>query len=184
MVPSCSICTHPSSTEINEAILRGDANRRIASLHGVTEAAVRRHKRHLPADIAKARRAAEVASADKLLNRVQAAEGRAERLYSAAEQILQRALEEDSPRNALAAIKVATGIMAEARQYLELRGELTGELGAARGGSSEPGNRPNVTIVFPTLSAEDLKAIENAKVIDLPTAQRRLLTRPSDGKPL
>jgi hypothetical protein len=179
MVPSCSICTHPSSTEINEAILRGDANRRIASLHGVTEAAVRRHKRHLPADIAKARRAAEVASADKLLNRVQA-----ERLYSAAEQILQRALEEDSPRNALAAIKVATGIMAEARQYLELRGELTGELGAARGGSSEPGNRPNVTIVFPTLSAEDLKAIENAKVIDLPTAQRRLLTRPSDGKPL
>jgi hypothetical protein len=40
-------------------------------------------------------------------------------------------LELKDSKTALQAIRTATGIMAEARQYLKLRGELSGELGRA-----------------------------------------------------
>ena len=145
MVFSCSVCTHRDSEKINEDILKGVANRRIASLYGVTETAVRRHKKHLPADIAKARGAAEIAKADVLLDQIRTGEGRAERLYAAAEQILLRALEEE-PRTALQAIRVAVDVMGEARQYMQLRGEVTGELDGGNG--KGPGGVDNRKIIF------------------------------------
>ncbi len=113
---------------------------------------------------------------------MKAAEGRAERLYAAAEQILTRALE-DSPRTALQAIKAAVDVMGEARQYLELRGKITGELNGGVGGGSGSENRPHVTIVFPVASKEQLEATENAQVIDMPPQMRRLMAR-RDGMPL
>ncbi len=180
MVNSCSVCTNPKAAEIDEAIIRGDANRRTASLHGLTEAAIRRHKKHLPATLARAKDAVEVARADALLDQVTTGQGRAEKLYGFAEKILEGALAENSPRTALAAIKAAVDVMGEARQYLELRGELCGELGKNRGDSGE--KRPNVTIIFPTISAEQLEAVNNAPTIDLPPMARRLLNRPSDGQ--
>lgn len=178
MVNSCSICTHKDSSEIDEAILNGVANRRIASLHGVTETAVRRHKKHLPADIAKARSAAEIAKADILLDHIRTGEGRAERLYAAAEIILQRALDENSPRTALQAIKAAVDVMGEARQYMQFRGELMGELDRNK---LENNDNRRVIFNFPVATPELLAEVANARTIDLPAARPRLLTRPSDG---
>jgi hypothetical protein len=71
--------------------------------------------------------AQEVRRADSLLEDVRNAEGRAERLYKAAEAILARALDVKDLRTALQAIRAAADVMAEGRQYLELRGDLTGE---------------------------------------------------------
>ena len=62
-----------------------------------------------------------------MLEDVRNAEGRAERLYKAAEAILARALDVKDLRTALQAIRAAADVMAEGRQYLELRGDLTGE---------------------------------------------------------
>jgi len=39
----CTVCKHEKRAEIDEAILRGDANRRIATHYGLSEAAIRRH---------------------------------------------------------------------------------------------------------------------------------------------
>ena len=66
----------------------------------------------------------EILRADSLLEDVRNAEGRAERLYKAAEAILARALDVKDLRTALQAIRAAADVMAEGRQYLELRGTL------------------------------------------------------------
>jgi hypothetical protein len=68
------------------------------------------------------------------LEDVRNAEGRAERLYNAAEAILARALDVKDLRTALQAIRAAADVMAEGRQYLELRGDLTGEFAAPKQG--------------------------------------------------
>jgi hypothetical protein len=78
--------------------------------------------------LVKAHEAKEILSADSLLSDVRNAEGRAERLYGAAEGILERALEAADLKTALNAIRAAVDVMGEARQYLELRGSLTGAL--------------------------------------------------------
>lgn len=56
-------------------------------------------------------------------------DGRTERLYGQAEEILASALKEKDRRSALLAIRTAVSIMAEARSYLQIQGELTHELG-------------------------------------------------------
>jgi hypothetical protein len=61
------------------------------------------------------------------LDDVRHGEDRAERLYNAAEAILRRALAAKDLRTAIQAIRAAADVMAEGRQYLELRGDLTGE---------------------------------------------------------
>jgi hypothetical protein len=50
-------------------------------------------------------------------------------MYAAAEGILERSMEASDLRTALQAIRAAAAVMSEARAYLELRGELSGELG-------------------------------------------------------
>ena len=179
----CTICNHLKVAEINTSLIDNGPLRTIADRWSVSKTSLLRHKTHLPAALMKSKRAQEEALGDKLLDRVQAAEGRSERLYAAAEQILQRALEEDSPRTALQAIKAAVDVMGEARQYLQLRGELTGELRDERGGPGSNSSR-GITIVFPVMSKEDQEAVDNAVTIDLPAPPRRMLNRPSDGKPL
>jgi hypothetical protein len=78
--------------------------------------------------LVRAKAAQEVIRADNLLADVRSAEDRSERLYGAAEVILERALEAADLETALNAIRAAVDVMGEARQYMELRGELTGEL--------------------------------------------------------
>jgi hypothetical protein len=63
-----------------------------------------------------------------LLQDVHVSEGRVERLYTHAEAILNSALHDQDRPSALAAIRAAVDVMAEARNLMQVRGELTGEL--------------------------------------------------------
>jgi hypothetical protein len=69
-----------------------------------------------------------LARADSLLADVRTGEGRAEPLYAVAESIFEEAREAKDRKTALNAIRAAVDVIPEARQYVELRGELTGEL--------------------------------------------------------
>jgi hypothetical protein len=96
-------------------LVGGASNRSVASLHDVSEAAVRRHKgKHLPAKLVMAQAAEEVAEADTLLEQVKGLQGRA---YA----VLDTAEEAGELRTALSAIR-------EARGNLELLAKLLGEL--------------------------------------------------------
>src|ERR687897_132684 len=103
---------------MEDAFIVGQAKRRIASQHGVTERAVRYHMReHLPALLALARDAERAARADTLLDRIEA-------LHRRTLAILEAVEDADEHRTALAAIR-------EARANLELIGEVTKELDRA-----------------------------------------------------
>jgi hypothetical protein len=100
---------------MEDAFIVGQAKRRIASQHGVTERAVRYHMReHLPALLALARDAERAARADSLLDRMEALQSQTLAILDAPE----------DQRTALAAI-------AQARRNLELIGEVTRELDRA-----------------------------------------------------
>jgi hypothetical protein len=114
----CTICSHEHRDAMEDAFIAGQAKRRIASQHGVTERAVRYHMReHLPALLALARDAERAARADTLLDRIEA-------LHSRTMAILEAVEGRDEHGTALAAIR-------EARRNLELVGEVTRELDRA-----------------------------------------------------
>jgi hypothetical protein len=115
---ACSICGHEHRDAMEDAFIAGQAKRRIASQHGVTERAVRYHMReHLPALLALARDAERAARADTLLDRIEA-------LHSRTMAILEAVEGTDEHGTALAAIR-------EARRNLALVGEVTRELDRA-----------------------------------------------------
>ena len=115
MPRACTICTHPDREAIDEALVQGTPNRRIASHRDVSERAVRNHKaNHLPETLVKANDAEEVAQADDLLAQVRD-------LQAKALGILNKAEEAGELRTALGAIR-------EARGNLELLAKLLGEL--------------------------------------------------------
>ncbi len=137
MPRKCAVCGHKRRAEIDSALVGNEAYRTIAKRFGVSESATFRHQRdHLPRTLLKAKEVEEIANADTLLADVRGAEGRAGRLYGSAEQILRDALDEKDRRLALQAIRTAVDVMGEARQYMELRGDLTGELGKPAGGAT------------------------------------------------
>jgi hypothetical protein len=183
MPQPCTICTHPNRPEIDRLIVSGEPNRRIASRYGVSEASIRRHRvAHLPQKLVKAQAAKEVAQADTLLGEVRTAKGRSERLYAAAEDILERALKAADLRTALRAIAGAVDVMREARAHLELKGEITGELGQGGQGAER------IMIVVPARVPLDSKVPLNMSiaedVIDVPLVEepgpgRRMLPGPS-----
>jgi hypothetical protein len=129
---TCSICRHPQRLAIEQALVSGTPLRDIAGRYGTAKTIVARHRTHVAGDIAQQTRARDVLRAGKLLDDVRAGEGRAERLYAQAEEILASALKDKDRRTALQAIRTAIDVMGEARGYLELRGELTNELGRDR----------------------------------------------------
>jgi hypothetical protein len=97
---------------MEDAFIVGQAKRRIASQHGVTERAVHYHMReHLPALLALARDAERAARADSLLDRMEALQSQTLAILDAPE----------DQRTALAAI-------AQARRNLELIAEIAKEL--------------------------------------------------------
>ncbi len=111
----CTICSHPERDAIEDAVLAGNAKTRIAANYGLKEQNLRRHmKEHFPELLAMARDAATAARADSLLDRV-------EHLHSRTLAVLDEAEETDDWRARLAAIR-------EARNNLELIGEVTKEL--------------------------------------------------------
>ena len=112
MPRACSICSHEHRDAMEDAFIAGQAKRRIASRHGVSERAVRYHMReHLPALLALARDAERAARADTLLDRMEALQSQTLAILDAPE----------DQRTALAAI-------AQARRNLELIGEIAKEL--------------------------------------------------------
>ncbi len=114
----CTVCAHPQRQEIDECLVSGQSNRGIARQFGVDDMAVSRHRNaHLPAQVAQAHKAREIARADTLL-------GRIETLYRKAVRILERGETEGGHRGqmrALAAIR-------EARETVELLAKMAGEL--------------------------------------------------------
>src|SRR5690242_10588294 len=111
----CTVCMHADHHAIDVAIVARTANRRIAARFNVTEQAVRRHRTgHLPAQMARARDAADLADADDLVAQVRALQARALAILDAADAV-------GDHRTALSAIR-------EARGALELVAQLTGAL--------------------------------------------------------
>jgi hypothetical protein len=115
MPRSCSVCSHPESFEINEAlVLEGRSKRSIADHYGLSPSAVQRHREHIPQLLVEASHAQEVADTDALLDEVRA-------LRDRTLAILDKAEEAEELRTALSAI-------AQARGNLELFAKLLGEL--------------------------------------------------------
>ena len=111
----CTICDHHSRARIDAAIISGAPLRDIASQYGVSKSALKRHKAgHMPAHLAKAKEAGEVARADDLLSQVRYLQDRTLSILTASE-------DAGEQRTALVAIR-------EARGNLELLARLIGEL--------------------------------------------------------
>ena len=112
----CTVCAHPAAEDINKALVAGEPYRSVANRYeSLSQAAVQRHQEnHIPAALAKAKAAGEVANADDLLESVR---GLQERVLA----ILGKAEKAGELRTALAAIR-------EARGNLELLAKLLGEL--------------------------------------------------------
>ncbi len=126
---TCTICSHAQREAIERALLAKESYRHIAARFDTSTAALQRHRPHLRGELVKAHEGQQLARSERLIDDVRDGEGRAERLYAAAEGIMVRAMEAEDLRTALQAIKAAVDVMGEARQYMELRGELSGELG-------------------------------------------------------
>jgi len=116
MPRTCTVCAHSEVGAINKALISGDPYRSVAHRYAsLSEAAVQRHKEnHLPATLAKAKEAEEVAQADDLLDQVRGLQARTLAILEAAEETREH-------RTAFAAIR-------EARSNLELLAKLLGEL--------------------------------------------------------
>jgi hypothetical protein len=116
MPQSCSICRHEKRVEIDEALVCSTPVRNIAARFKTSASSVHRHKLHLPGELAKAKRAGEVARADDLLDRVEHLIAKCEKIAVAASK--------QKKKNWAAAL----GAYREIRQCLELLGRLSGEL--------------------------------------------------------
>lgn len=82
----CSVCSHDEHHLINVELVAAGGNRRVATQHGLSEAAVRRHRQeHIPALLVKARDAVEHADADDLLEELRTIGERLDRLSDLAE---------------------------------------------------------------------------------------------------
>ncbi len=123
MPRTCTVCSHPERPAIDKALVSGEPYRGIAKRYEASEAAMFRHREHLPATMVKAQAAGQVAQADDLLEQLQA-------LRNKAMALLLKAEAAGDYRTALAGIR-------EARACIETLLEVEGELD----------RRPQVTIV-------------------------------------
>ena len=77
MPRTCTVCTHPERRAIDQELVAGHlVNRRIAARHRLVESSVRRHAaNHLPASLAKAAAAEDVAHAIDVVRQLKAING-------------------------------------------------------------------------------------------------------------
>lgn len=114
----CSVCQHPEVFAVNEAIVAGASFRDVARQYTLSHDAVTRHAaKHLPAALMKAAEAQEVASADKLMAKVNQLETDARRIGREAE--------------AGGDLRAALAAVGQLVKIVELEGRLLGELNAA-----------------------------------------------------
>ncbi|MBI5538006.1 MAG: hypothetical protein HY898_35110 [Deltaproteobacteria bacterium] len=126
MPQTCSICQHANVEEINHALVRGEGCGTVAKRFATSKAAVYRHKAHAPAgQMVASPTVVEVARADSLLDEVRKCWQRAERLTSAAETILQEAIDNKDPALALKAIQAVCAPIRETRGLLSLLQEVS-----------------------------------------------------------
>jgi len=115
---TCTICSHPEREAIDAAIVVGEPYRAIAARTGTTPSALSRHKRdHLPAAVARAQDALEVAQADDLLAQLAALRADAQRIGAKAEKA-------ESYPAALQAVREQARVIT---LLLEVAGELSRE---------------------------------------------------------
>jgi hypothetical protein len=111
----CTVCAHPQRAEIDSALVAGGAIRAIARQYSLGRDSIARHQSdHLPAALALAQGAVQVAQADDLLSQVRGLHRRALAILATAE--------------AQGDLKVALAAIREARGNLELLAKLLGEL--------------------------------------------------------
>lgn len=128
MPQPCSICTHPQRLEIDQAILAGEPNQRVATRFVVTESAIRRHKKngHIEQQLVKAEAAKEIITADKLLADLVSAKDQLEALRQTAESA-------GDTRSAIAAVR-------ECVRIIEITAKMLGEL-------KGDGTTVNITVI-------------------------------------
>ena len=115
MPRTCSICSHERRSEIDQALIGGEAYRSIAKQYDASEAAMFRHKRgHLTEAMVRSKAAKEEVQSDKLFDKLK-------QLHQATLTILKNAEEGGDPRLALQAV-------GRAGKLLELEARLLGEL--------------------------------------------------------
>jgi len=181
MPMSCSICGHRKRQEIDRALLEKRPLRHTAAQFSTSTGALQRHRAHIHRDLVEAHqavsRAEQFARAVSLLADVRTAEGRAERLLEVAEDILEKAREAEDLKTAIGAIRAAAHAMAERRQFMELRGELTGELPNVAGAAADVPLLIKVLSVprLPGVQARAVQAIQpgvppaaESRVVDMP----------------
>lgn len=117
MPQTCSVCKHADRASIERALIAGQSLRSIAGQYSLSDSAVLRHKQaHLPAELAKATDAAEVAQADTLLDRL--------RQINAETAAILREVRSSEPKDNEMALKA----IARIEKQIELEGRLLGEL--------------------------------------------------------
>jgi len=115
MARVCTVCAHAEREAIDKLLIAGVALRDIAGRYGLSKSSLERHKaNHVPAALAQAKEAAEVAQADDLLGELRKLQkitmGLLSQGYSAGD------------------LRVAVAAVGQARANLELMAEITGEL--------------------------------------------------------
>ena len=115
---TCTVCAHEDRAELEGTLVAGVPLRTIADRFRVSKTALVRHKeKHLPASLAKAREAEEIANADGLLEQLRSLHGRTLAILVASEDA--------------GDLRTALGAVREARNNLELLAKLLGEIDEA-----------------------------------------------------
>jgi hypothetical protein len=143
MPQKCSVCNHPKRLQIEQALISGDSLRSISGQFGPSKNAIARHRPHVSDAIVRSNESREIARSATLLDDVQTGRTRAEDLYHLAASILSDALKKDDQQTALVAIKSAVSVLKEARGYMELSAQITGQF--------QQNPRHQVTIVMPAV---------------------------------
>jgi hypothetical protein len=111
----CTVCSHPDSHAINEAlVVQGESNRAMTRRYGLSKDAIRRHREHIPELLVQASRAQEVADADLILDKLVGLEDEARVALKATK-------ESGEWRTFLAAV-------AEIRENVKLLAQVSGKL--------------------------------------------------------
>jgi hypothetical protein len=102
--------------------------RTIAGQFAVSKTAIGRHQIHVATDLAEAVGVCTKARTQSLLDEVQAASDRVEDLYRLAQSILNNAVGRGDKQTALNAVRSIAHVLRECRNFMELRGRISGEL--------------------------------------------------------
>jgi hypothetical protein len=111
---ACRACKHEKRTELDRALVSGEAPRQVASRYGLSATGVQRHQKHITSSLVKAREAKEVGQASNVLSFVRS-------LVVKAHQFTDQAEQKGDLRTAMSGLRELT-------RMAELLAKLTGEL--------------------------------------------------------